>query len=220
MKEHADSVAEMLSYLQLMGGSSWRTSETCSWGDNRVCNSAKTKHKISTALVKHRWLACLAGGNGETHLKMENTSPDEASSLLPQLDITWGYFSFHCWSSPIPSPTHSFSFILVQLYIKEKTEAWIQFLQHWGWSPAAQCSTTSRPPVPSHCPCTTALHFSTETTGFWKTHSSRLLPFRGSLATYKISPFSMQTVKVTLTLQSLQQQILCHCKSIKFSESV
>lgn len=65
-----------------------------------------------------------------------------------------------------------------------------------------------RPPAPSHCPCTTALHFSTETTGFWKTPSSHLLPVRGSLVTYKISPFSMQTVTATLTLQSLQQQTL------------
>lgn len=78
----------------------------------------------------------------------------------------------------------------------------------------------SRPPAPSHCPCTTVLHFSTETTGFWKTPSLHLLSFRGSSSDLQISPFSMQTVTATLTFQSLHQQTLCHCKSIKFSESV
>lgn len=66
MQEHADYVAETLSYLQLMGGSCWRTSVTCSEGDSWVCNSVKTKHKISMSPVKQRWVACLVGGNGDS----------------------------------------------------------------------------------------------------------------------------------------------------------
>lgn len=90
-----------------------------------------------------------------------------------------------------------------------------------GWVLLLSALHTSRPPAPSHHPGTTALYFSTDTTGFWNRHPpSCLLPFRGSLVTYKISPFSMQIVTATLTLQSLQQQALCHCRSIKFSDSV
>lgn len=153
--------------------------------------------------------------------KTPHLEPDGASSLLPQLVIIWGYFSFHCWPLTFPSPTHSFSFLLFQLCTKGKAYAWTQFLPHWGSSPAAQCPTCQQ----ASCSLTLPLHHSFAFLNrdhkiLKQTPPSRLLPFRGSLVTYEISLFSMQTVTATLTLQTLQQQTLCHCKSVKFSESV
>lgn len=218
MQEHADYVAETLSYLQLMGGSCWRTSVTCSGGDSWVCNSVKTKHKISMSPVKQRWVACLVGGNGETRLEMENTSPAAWWSIFPAASVRYHLGLFLL---PLLAFSQPYTFLLLQLCIKEKAHAWAQFSQHRGSSPAAQCPTHQQ----ASCSLTPPWHHSFVFLNrhhriLKQTPSSRLLPFRGSLVTYKISPFSMQTVTATLTLQSLQQQALCHCKPIKFSDSV
>lgn len=202
-----------------MGGSCWRTSVTCSRGDSRVCNSVKTKHKISTAPVKQRWLACLAGGNGDSpgdgkHLTWWSIFPAASAQyhlglfLLTRLALTFSkhYTFFLIPSTPAVHKGKSLCLNAVFAAPKVKPSCSVSYMPTGLLLP---CS-----------PCTTALHFSTETTGFWKTPSSCLLPFRGSPATYKISPFSMQIVTATLTLASLQQQTPCHCKSIEFSESV
>lgn len=222
MQEHSDCVAEMLSYLQLMGGSCWRTSVTCSSGDSWVCNSVKTKHEISTSLVKQRWVACLAAGNGDTCLEMENTSPGAWRSIFPAASVRYlGLFLLPLLALTFSQPYTFFHSFCSSCALRKKLMPEPSFCSTEGWVLLLSALHTSRPPAPSHHPGTTALYFSTDTTGFWNRHPpSCLLPFRGSLVTYKISPFSMQIVTATLTLQSLQQQALCHCRSIKFSDSV
>lgn len=113
MQEHTDSVAETFSYPQLMGGSYWRTSVTCSAEDSRVCNSVKTKHKISTVLKAK--VTCLSGwwkrrdspGDGK-HLTWWSIFPAASARyhlglfLLPLLALTFSqpYIFFLIPSAP------------------------------------------------------------------------------------------------------------------------